>query len=181
MGGYVGELLSPAAYGSAAKLGATAFNAVGGVVSETIASTLAPGVGASIDAVAERYNIAYNFYTQAGFNTERALGHLGGIDFSQSVSVTKLTPGTGYVQYVQNGNVGNYFAPIGTSAETIGISPIGRVPELFTPSQPLQALRSTAADIVDTWTVKGQAYQTSGGGTQFFVPNKKLMLPGTNP
>jgi filamentous hemagglutinin len=45
----------------------------------------------------------------------------------------------------------------------------------FTPSQPLPALQSIAADILNTWTVPNQPYPTKGGGTQYFVPNKSLM------
>ncbi|MBX8484961.1 polymorphic toxin type 46 domain-containing protein [Pseudomonas cichorii] len=51
----------------------------------------------------------------------------------------------------------------------------------FTPSQPLRALQSTAADILDTWTVPKQPYQTTGGGTQYSVPNKSLMIQVSTP
>ncbi|SDY89732.1 filamentous hemagglutinin [Collimonas sp. OK242] len=128
-----------------------------------------------------RYGKAYDFYSQAGFSADRALGHLDGIDFSQPVLLTKLTPGTNYVQNVLDGRVGNYFAPVGTAAETVGINPAGRVPMMFTPSQPLPALQSTAADILDTWTVPSHPYQTTGGGTQYFVPNKPLMIQVPTP
>lgn len=128
-----------------------------------------------------RYGTAYDFYKQAGFSVDRALGHLDGIDFSRPVTLTELTPGTNYVQNVLDGKVGNYFTAVGTPAETVGINPAGRVPMTFTPSQPLPALRSTAADILDTWTVPNQPYQTTGGGTQYFVPNKPLMIQVPKP
>jgi filamentous hemagglutinin len=128
-----------------------------------------------------RYETAYDFYRQAGFDAERTLGHLGGIDFSYPVFTTELVPGTYYVQYVLNGRIGNYFAPIGTPADMLGINPAGRVTLHFTPSEPLPALQSTAAKIVDTWTVPAQPYPASGGGTQLFVPSKNLMLRVTNP
>ena len=89
--------------------------------------------------------------------------------------MTQLTPGVNYVQNVLGGQVGNYFAPLGTAAETIGINPAGRVNMMFTPSQPLTALQSFAADILDTWTVPSQPYQTKGGGVQYFVPHKSSM------
>lgn len=92
-----------------------------------------------------------------------------------------MVPGTNYVQHVLNGRVGNYFAPLGTPADMLGINPAGRIPLRFTPSEPLPALQSTAAKIVDTWTVPAQPYPASGGGTQLFVPSKNLMLQVPNP
>jgi beta-lactamase class A len=81
-----------------------------------------------------------------------------GIDFSMPVRATELTPGARYVQHVLDGRVGNYFAPVGTPAEMLGINPAGRVPALYTPSQPVSALQSTAAQITDTWTVRSQPF-----------------------
>ena len=121
---------------------------------------------------------AYNFYTQqGGFSAARTLGHLQGIDFTQPVTVTHVGPGTNYVQYVLNGNVGNYFAPIGTPAASLGINPANRIPGLFTPSGFTSALQSTAASVTDTWTVPGEPFVADGGGTQLFVPNKSTMTP----
>ncbi|WP_162615282.1 two-partner secretion domain-containing protein [Saezia sanguinis] len=127
-----------------------------------------------------RYELAYNFYRQAGFNTDRILGHLEGIDFSKAVISTELQPGSLYVQYTQNGRIGNYFANSGTPAEMLGINPSGRVPFSFTPSQPISALQSTAAKIIDTWTIPGKPFSAQGGGVQFFVPNNSLFLKVPN-
>jgi filamentous hemagglutinin len=128
-----------------------------------------------------RYEIAYNFYADAGFSADRAAGHLAGIDFTKPVSLTELTPGTNYLQYPLGGKMGNYFTGVGTPAETIGINPAGRVPTLYTPKTAAPALRSTAADILDTWTVPNQPYMTKGGGTQYFVPNKGVFVEVPNP
>ena len=181
MGGYAGEFASPGAYGAVARLGAGTVNAFGNVVSESMASALKPYSTGPVDVVTARYDTAYNFYTQAGFSIDRALGHLDGIDFSQPVSATELMPGSNYVQHVLNGNVGNYFAPIGTSADAIGVNPTGRITGLYTPTQPTAALRSSAAEIIDTWTTPGHSYATTGGGAQFFVPNKQFMKPVGTP
>ncbi|MBZ2190597.1 hypothetical protein K8B33_15935, partial [Alcanivorax sp. JB21] len=128
-----------------------------------------------------RYGTAYDFYRSGGFNADRTLGHLEGIDFSMPVRVTELAPGTSYVQHVLDGRVGSYFAPTGSPAGMLGINPAGRVPMHFTPSQPTSALQSTAARITDTWTVPSQPFQASGGGTQYFVPNRSLMLEVPSP
>lgn len=61
------------------------------------------------------------------------------------------------------------------------INPDGCVPMTFTSSQSLRALQSTVADILDTLTVPKQPYQTTGGGTQYFVPNKSLMIQVPTP
>lgn len=117
----------------------------------------------------------------AGFSADRAAGHLAGIDFMQPVTLTELTPGVNYLQYPMNGKMGNYFTTVGTPAETIGINPAGRVPTLYTPTTTVPALRSTAADILDTWTVPGEPYMAKGGGIQYFVPNKGVFVQVPNP
>ncbi|WP_443111582.1 polymorphic toxin type 46 domain-containing protein [Burkholderia sp. FERM BP-3421] len=76
-----------------------------------------------------------------------------------------------------NGNVGSYFAPVGTQATNLGINPANRIPGLFTPSGATSVLQSTAASITDTWTVPGRPFVANGGGTQQFVPNKSTMVP----
>jgi filamentous hemagglutinin len=127
------------------------------------------------------YEMAHNFYRSAGFSADRAAGHLAGIDFTQPVTRIELVPGTNYLQHQLNGNMGNYFTTVGTSAEAIGINPAGRVPMLYTPTVSVPALRSIATDILDTWTVPSQPYITHGGGIQYFVPNKGVFLQVKNP
>ncbi|WP_211214760.1 polymorphic toxin type 46 domain-containing protein [Chitiniphilus shinanonensis] len=51
----------------------------------------------------------------------------------------------------------------------------------FTPTTPVKALQSTAADILDTWTVPNQSYMTKVGGLQYFVPNKGIFMGIPNP
>jgi filamentous hemagglutinin len=89
-----------------------------------------------------------------------------------------LPEGASYVQHVQDGRVGNYFALPGTPAEMLGINPASRVPTTFSTAQPTSALQSTAAPIVDTWTVPGTSFNAQGGGTQFFVPNNSTLIIG---
>jgi filamentous hemagglutinin len=146
-------------------------------VLNNIAATQAGNASSQFGQLAS-WETAYNFYTQqGGFSADRTLGHLQGIDFTQPVTVTQVGPGTNYVQYVLNGNLGNYFAPIGTPAASLGINPANRIPGLFTPSGFTPALQSTAASVTDTWTVPGEPFVADGGGTQLFVPNKSTMTP----
>lgn len=122
-----------------------------------------------------RYETAYNFYTRNGFSADRAMGHLAGIDYTKPVAIVEIPQGTQLAQHVAGGRVGNYFAPSGTPAEMLGINPAGRTPLLFEAAESTSALKSTAAPIVDNWTVPGEAFSASGGGTQFFVPAKQAM------
>jgi len=119
--------------------------------------------------------LATNFYLDQGWHPKRAASHVGGIDFSQPVDIFTLSRGQPLAQYQARGNgVGNYFAPVGTRAEQLGINPIGRDTLVYAPTERVQVLRSTAAEIVDTWLVPSVPYRAEGGGTQFFTndPNK---------
>jgi hypothetical protein len=127
-------------------------------------------------AQASRKWTATDFYQGTGWTSGRIQNHLTGIDFTKPVRVTTLNPGTTYVQHVA-GNVGNYFGNIGATATQLGINPAGRSPMLFTPITPTPALESTAARILDTWTVPSQPYQTTGGSTQYFIQNPTSMRP----
>ena len=121
------------------------------------------------------YETAYGFYNAAGWSADRTLSHLGAIDFTQPVTVTQLPAGTSAVQYVVSGRpVGNYFAPVGTPATQLGVNPAGRIPMLFSADGSITVLQSTAAPVVDTWTVSGQPYPATGAGTQWFTPNPAL-------
>lgn len=75
-----------------------------------------------------------------------------------------------------NKDVGNYFAPVGTPAEILGINPANRIGKIFSPIESTPALKSTAKDIIDSWTDPQNAYPAKGGGTQIFVPKKNNML-----
>ncbi len=78
-----------------------------------------------------------------------------------------------YVQHIKDGRIGNYFAPVGTPANHLGINPAGRVPITFAPVKETEVLKSKAKEIVDTWTDPNKPYPAKGGGTQYFVPNKE--------
>lgn len=113
--------------------------------------------------------LATNFYLDQGFHPKRVPSHVGGIDFSQPVDIVTLSRGQPVAQYQVGNGVGNYFAPIGTRAEQLGVNPTGRQTLIYAPTERVPVLRSTAAEIVDTWTVPGSAYKAEGGGTQFFT------------
>lgn len=53
----------------------------------------------------------------------------------------------------------------------MGVNPTGRQTLIYAPTERVPVLRSTAAEIVDTWSVPGAPYKAEGGGTQFFTGN----------
>jgi Bacterial toxin 46/Domain of unknown function (DUF4124) len=126
---------------------------------------------------------AYDFYIgEAGFSSKVAKRQVDAIDVSNPVNKVILQPnGISYVQHVANGKVGNYFAPDGTPADVLGINPTGRIPITFKPTKPTTALKSTAKDVTDTWTVPENPYPAKGGGTQLFVPQKGNMQQVSKP
>ena len=104
---------------------------------------------------------------------------MDGIDFSQQVDVFTLSKGKPLAQWQVPGNsTGNYFAPIGTQPGQLGINPQGRGLLIYAPTERIQVLRSTAAEIVDTWTVPKVPFKAQGGGIQYFTgtPNQFHIL-----
>lgn len=123
----------------------------------------------SLSAV--RRAIAQQFYESAGWDAQRIANHLEGIDFSRPLSVTMIPKGTQVVQYQLPGApTGNYFAPIGTPANSLGIYTGGRVAKIFTAGQDTSVLRSTAASVRNTWEVPTWSIDADGGGAQYFTP-----------
>ena len=123
------------------------------------------------------FETAYGFYKSGGWSADRTLAHIRGIDFTKPVQVTQLPAGTSAVQHWVPGTpVGNYFAPVGTSASQLGINPAGRVPVLFTAGSDITVLRSTAAPILETWTVPAAPFRAAGGSIQFFTHTPGLFI-----
>jgi hypothetical protein len=130
-----------------------------------------------------RAETALEFMLDNGVKAEKALEYLKGIDLTKPVVATVLKKGTVVIQYVaKNGRIGNWIAPPGTPLAKLGIAANGRVLRVFETTLPeTQVLKSTAADAVDTWTVRGQAIPAEGGGTQYFIPDQSTLTPVTQP
>jgi len=113
--------------------------------------------------------IAYDFYKEQGWSTTRINNHLSGIDFTKPVEIVTLPKGTQVVQYQIPGNfMGNYFAPVGTSADSLGINAEGRQTMIYTTTRDVTVLRSIASDTIGKQNIPVFA-QGRGGGTQFFT------------
>ena len=123
-------------------------------------------------AQASRKWTATDFYQASGWSSKRIQNHLGGIDFTKPVTVATLPSGSRYVQYQLPGApIGNYFSPLGTSGSQLGIYTGGRTASIYETTGNVRVLQSTAASIVDDWSVPFWRVQTDGGGQQFFAPN----------
>ncbi len=151
--------------------------------SAPVASKVTPAA----EIAASRRATAEAFYREQGVPKHRIDGHLQGIDFTQPVEVVTLKKGTVLTQYQVPGNPqGNYYAPPGSTPSSLGISAHGlnpsnqvvdKVASRYVTKQDVQVLRSTAKDIVDTWSVKGEEIQTLGGATQYMSTNKSAFIP----
>ena len=160
-----------------------------------------PNVGDGLDEArrAAREKVAWDFYSQQfpDWPPHRIESHIRGIDLEKPVQVI-IVPrrGTGsngdtLYQWSAQGatKYGQYFALTpGVSPSTMGVRPDAlpfvngvqappaapRVEDIVHfPDEPIGAgLLSTAAPIVDDWTIKHDPYQTVGGGQQLMIPSK---------
>ncbi|WP_260597600.1 polymorphic toxin type 46 domain-containing protein [Sphingomonas endolithica] len=147
------------------------------------------GGRAGVGAVrGQRAAVAQRFYEDQGFAQKDIPGHIKGINLDRPVSVATIPKDTPVTQYqVPGGRQGNYYAPPGTPASKLGISPEGvsrttgavvnKTPLTYTTTRDVQVLRSTAASVDDTWSVPGTTYRAEGGGTQYFVTDKGAFAP----
>lgn len=88
-----------------------------------------------------------------------------------------MPKGTPVVQYQIPGNpVGGYFAPVGSSAESLGIGSVGRQPIIYIATEDISVLRSVAVDTSKNLNLPESA-RGSGGGVQFFTNNNSVFRP----
>ena len=124
-----------------------------------------------------RQSTANSYYKTLGWDDAKIASHMSGIDFSKPVEIVTLPKGTKVVQYQIPGNpVGGYFAPVGTSAESLGISSAGRNPIIYKTTENISVLRTTAADTSKSTNLPESARGT-GGGVQFFTNNRNVFKP----
>ena len=134
--------------------------------------------------VAERKNTATEFYKSQGYAEENIPSHLTGIDFDKPVEVVTSKEGTPLYQFQSPGAPqGNYYAldPNITPFE-LGISPMGtnralnqvqpKIKNSYIVAKDTPMLQSTAKSVDDFWSVKGQTFPDSDGGTQLFSGDK---------
>jgi type VI secretion system secreted protein VgrG len=151
-----------------------------------------------------RQKVAFEFYKNLGRKWDRTnkapreyflpreirdiYSHMKGIDFKKPIHVgppPPIDPKLSQWQ-VSDGNKGNYFAPKGVTPPELGIGWLGTTQddkvekkifkEYKLPSD-TPYLKTTAAAILDDWSVKATPQKTPGGGPQFYVgDNTKIDL-----
>lgn len=128
-------------------------------------------------SVAQKRQLARDFYLKQGYGLKRIDSHLAGIDFNQPVELVTLPKGTRLLQWQAPGAPqGNYYAPLGTSTAQLGISPaaldpetgeiVNRVATTYVTNNEVEVLKSTAAAVNDTWSIPGRVIVTEGKGVQ---------------
>lgn len=140
--------------------------------------------------VATRRKLAEDFYTKAGTPQSNIDGHLAGIDFTKPVDVVTIEKGSLLNQYqVPGAPQGSYYSPMsnGSSPSSLGISGeaidratgaiIEKLPKSYEVTTSVEMLRSSAAPIMDTWSIPGVASQTEGGAIQLFSSSKDSFIP----
>lgn len=125
--------------------------------------------------------------------------HIAGIDFTKKVEIIPITEGTSLTQYTKvntEGTVlrGDYYTdnPNNTPSE-LGVSDKYNVrdpnngwqqtDEIKTVTKEnviipkdSEGLKSTSAEIDDTWSLKDQSVHTEGGGSQIYIPKTQFKL-----
>ena len=148
-------------------------SAVGKTEAPTLGQIESPVVAQS---TASRQAVADAAYKATGWSDEKIASHLAGIDFSQPIETMTLPKGTQVVQFQLPGNpTGNYFAPMGTSAESLGINPTGRIANTFTTTSDVSVLKSTAASTVSNSNLP-ISVRGVGGGVQYFSPDISVFV-----
>ncbi|MDC0716452.1 PAAR domain-containing protein [Nannocystis bainbridge] len=143
-----------------------------------------------------RYAVAYQFYaahTPDTVKPSEILSHIKGIDLEQPVIVRSFAGKTMHQRSIPGAGVGQYFTlDPSITPEQVGVSPMsygyvdgkpGPPPLLREPrevafDEPALGLQSTAAPIVDDWSLKDAragtlvAVYCPGGATQVMIPRK---------
>jgi hypothetical protein len=125
---------------------------------------------------------AVNFYRQSGYSDLDMASHLNGIDFTQPVEVLKFGKGQAFYQWDAPTTYrgGQYFAVLENSTPSqLGINPskvgfgtdtvFSRIQTPLVTNRPVYGLKSTAAPINDTWSMKHQPFMAEGGAPQIFT------------
>lgn len=133
----------------------------------------------------ERRQYARKFYEEAGYKKTEIEAHLRGIDYEKPITIENVPPPQSFYQYqsIRDGKFrrGSYY----TTDKNATPSKLGIYDKFvfrkkgrefskwrmeINKIKPQRALKSTAAGIIDDWSVPGKAYKTEGGAVQYFMP-----------
>jgi len=98
----------------------------------------------------------------------------GGINLDMPLEIKEFKKGDILTQWVKekHGKPGNWVDPKGNQhPSSLGISPEGRVQQMFKMEKDGYAIESVAKKVVDRWTNPNRPYKAKGKGTQWFIPD----------
>jgi len=135
-----------------------------------------------------RQEVATNFFRSQGIADDSISSYLTGYDFTQPVEVRSVGAGKTLWQYQTAGAPqGNWYTfDPGTLPTELGINPSGfnratqtvepKLLNMYTTTDSFDVLWGKSAAVNDFWSVKGQPFMTTGGGTQMFTNNKSSVV-----
>ena len=134
-----------------------------------------------------KLRLAYEYYKRAGWSKAKIIDHMQGIDPTKPIELVEF-PANKVAGQLQSNPAwkGNYFAEPGTPATNLGINPRGelsggtvvnKTETLYSTTERTTVLRSSAAPVVDTWSVPSAPFQTEGGAPQYFHFDKDIFQP----
>lgn len=127
-----------------------------------------------------RRRTAIGFFERHGVNEAASRSYLQGIDLHKPVMVRTLRERTVLHQYMTGNTQGSWYAlQRGVDPQDLGINPkvaldglpipVPRTPETFVVNTEVDALISTANEVVDTWSVPRLPLKARGGATQVTI------------
>lgn len=115
---------------------------------------------------------AHLFYRTVGMAEAKIPSHVAGVDTSKPVAAVVINPGVTLKQFRRTDRpLGSYFSPATAEASELGINMANRVEERLQMTRGVTALKSTTADIIDTWSDPRNPKAVKGGGEQYYVPS----------
>lgn len=122
---------------------------------------------------------AYDFYINQGFTDNQAKDHMQGVDFSKSVDSNFTLRKNDIVVQWRHPNIvqGDYYSEIGSTPNCLGVhdeqedcqgNRAKRTEHKFSLLKDVTCLKSYAANVLDTWSIRNQYFLVKGGCIQYF-------------
>jgi len=137
--------------------------------------------------------VAYDFYVDHKYDHNRIGGYLKGIDFRCPVNLEMLGKDNIVAQWkAQPLPQGNYYADVSLyiKPSCLGIHDhqadehgniYSRIQHEYKLKNETEVLKSTAAAVLDRWSIKNKQFWTNGGCVQYFNSNNKRSFKQVHP
>lgn len=130
----------------------------------------------------------YDFYKKHFFSHAKTMSHMQGIDFQQPIDTNCQLNSNNILSQWRIPSIilqGNYYSCISSNPTCLGIHNCGedfsgqvltRQKYLFRINRSVIVLKSIAASVLDTWSIKKQSFPTKGGCIQYFNKNNQYQF-----